>query len=466
MFIGRKQELSKLDLLINNKKSNIGIIYGRRRIGKSMLISKALEKHKVLHFEGLENRPKKEQIENFLFQFRLQTGQEIKITGKKTWREIFHLLYKYIENDFHNIVFDEFQWMASYRSEIVSDLKMIWDQYFSKTPNLTIILCGSIASFMSEKVLKSSALYGRTSLTINLKAFHLSETKEMLFNKGFTEILESQLYIGGVPKYLELLLDKSSFVLGIEELAFEKNGYFVEEYEKIFVSHFGKNKDYRKMIQLLAKFPYGLLRYNIIKKTGIKSGGGVTTLLNNLESAGFISSETPFNKSHNSKTIKYFLRDPYLRFYFSFIEPNLKKIKNGNRNIFSMIRQTGEYYSWIGRAFEYLCVDHANKIAKLLGFSGIDYSFGPYFESSRSDKTGIQIDLLFDRADNVITFCEIKHSKSKITKEILPEVEKRAKYLMNKFKRKTIQKVLITTSDVSEETRNYFYKVINVEDFL
>lgn len=59
------------------------------------------------------------------------------------------------------IVLDEFQWLANYRSELVSTLKMVWENYLSRKPGRTLILCGSIASFMTTKVLKSSAFYGR-----------------------------------------------------------------------------------------------------------------------------------------------------------------------------------------------------------------------------------------------------------------------------------------------------------------
>ena len=66
MFIGRKKELQLLHGIINASRPAIGVIYGRRRIGKSELIKKAFENHKVLIFEGLENRSKQDQIEKLI----------------------------------------------------------------------------------------------------------------------------------------------------------------------------------------------------------------------------------------------------------------------------------------------------------------------------------------------------------------------------------------------------------------
>ncbi len=89
--------------------------------------------------------------------------------------------------------------------------------------------------------------------------------------------------------------------------------------------------------------------YQISEVAGVDLGGGLTSHLKNLESAGFISSATPFHKGHNSRLLKYFLSDAYLRFYFSFVQPNLKKIKSGiQTDLFGKIAQSGAFNEWIG----------------------------------------------------------------------------------------------------------------------
>ena len=469
MFIGRKEELRLLHGIIDADRPTIGVIYGRRRIGKSELIKKALEKQQALIFEGLENRPKQDQIDNFLFQLFYETKKEFHYRKVKSWREAFLLLYEELKRNPAHVVFDEFQWMANYRNEIVSELKAVWDLYISRIDGITLILCGSIASFMINKVVKAGALYGRTDLVIHLKGFLLSDTKEMLQGKGSAEIIEAQMLLGGIPKYLNLIREKPSIRIGMEELAFTETGYLTDEYERIFLSHFGKNPEYEKIVRVLAKHPYGLFRQQISEEAGVDLGGGLTTHLRNLESAGFISSITPFHKAYNSRLLKFFLSDAYLRFYFSFIRPNLKKIKSGiHTAMFGKIAQSGSFTGWMGRAFEYLCIEHAANISKILGFSGIEFSFGPYFNAPGKDSPGIQIDLLFERKDNVITLCEVKYSLSPVGTSIIEEVERKAKILQNKFKKKTIQKVLISRSNPTSDlaSSGFFYRIIKPEEFL
>ncbi len=468
MFIGRTEEVRLLHGIINTEKPTIGVVYGRRRIGKSELIKKAFEKHRVLIFEGLENRSKQEQIDNFLFQLFYQTKKEFKDIKVKSWREAFLLLYEELLVNPAHVVLDEFQWMANYRNEIVAELKLVWDLYLSKINNITLILCGSIASFMTTKVVKSNVMYGRTDLVIHLKGFLLNNTKEMLKGKGSLEIIEAQMLMGGVPKYLDLIREKTSIRIGMEELAFTETGYLTDEYERIFHSHFGRNPEYEKLINVLAKHPYGLFRQQIAENAGVDLGGGLTTHLRNLESAGFISSTTPFYKGHNSRFLKYFLSDAYLRFYYSFIRPNLKKIKTGiHKGMFGQITQSGSFSAWMGRAFEYLCMEHAGRISEILGFSGIEFSFGPYFGAPRKDVPGVQIDLLFDRKDNVITLCEMKYSLGPVETGIIEEVERKVRILQDIFPKKTIQKVLISRSDATSDltASGYFYRVVKPEEF-
>ena len=113
-------------------------------------------------------------------------------------------------------------------------------------------------------------------------------------------------------------------------------------------------------------------------------------------------------------------------------------------------------------------MDHAQKIVEILGFSGIDFSFGPYFEAAKAHGSGVQIDLLFNRADKVITLCEMKYSQSLISKEVITQVKKKVNYLHKKFPTKTIQKVLIGFGDISRDLENtgYFYRIIHAEEFI
>lgn len=179
------------------------------------------------------------------------------------------------------------------------------------------------------------------------------------------------------------------------------------------MQHLGKTENHRDIILTLAKFGRGLTRKQIVDEHSQFTGGNLTRALFDLEAAGFISSTPPFNKGHDSKHKKYFLTDHYLKFYYRFILPNKKQIISRKKNLFRQIFSTSAFNSYLGECFELLCYKHAHRIAEILGFSGINYQFGPFYKHGK-----FQIDLLFDRADNVIVLCEIKYQK----KHTLPKL--------------------------------------------
>ncbi len=466
-FIGRENELERLQRMVRSPHAQIAAVYGRRRIGKSLLIEHVLKDRPPLIFEGLEDRPKRDQIHQFVGELKELTGHD---AGRpRRWTQALMALFHAIKDDPRPIVLDEFQWMANYRHELVSELKYVWDRYLSKLPGQKLFLCGSIASFMIEKVVKSGALYGRIDTEIELLAFKLPQTRQMLPEKGVDEVLQAHLFTGGVPKYLDLLRPYPSVHLAIQELAFRWGGYFTQEYQRIFTSHFGKNPDFEALVRTLAAHPLGLLREALIAKAKVKPGGRLSEHLRDLASAGFISADTPFDRGEGSRHIKYFLSDAYLRFYFAFIQPHLKKIRAGSgSNILSGLSGNGALHAWMGRSFEYLCTQHALEISRLVGFSAVDFSMGPYFSPSRPDLPGVQVDLAFDRADNVITVCEAKYSSHPVGVEAISEMRRKIDLLAPVAQGKTFQPVLIVRDRPSQDLvdQAYFYKIIRASDFL
>jgi hypothetical protein len=94
--------------------------------------------------------------------------------------------------------------------------------------------------------------------------------------------------------------------------------------------------------------------------------------------------------------------------------------------------------------------------------------WGPYFRASGKTVPGLQIDLLFDRADNVLTLCEMKHCIAPAGKEIIQEVERKAELLRARFPAKTIQRVLVLHGQASRTLvgSGYFYRIIHASELL
>lgn len=467
-FFGRNFELKMLAKIGSSKEANILIIYGRRRVGKTELIEHAYSKRKLLKFEGIEGKDSSYQQKVVMQQLAEYTGQpllrEVKV---ENWIDVFRQIHNYTSKGTWTIYFEEVQWLADYKPDFISELKFAWDNYFRHNPNIVVVLCGSATSFMINNVVRSKALYNRSQYEVHLKEFSLSETKMFFPKNSIKEVMDGYLLVGGIPEYLKRLKSSSSIFLSLCEHSFKADSFFSKEYERIFISNLASNKNYRTVIEFLSKRKFAT-REEILHALGVKSGGRITELLDDLILCGFIESYVPYYSTQDSKLIRYSIRDAYLQYYYKFIKPIERDIQLGiyNDNPIKGINEDA-LSKWLGFSFERFCRSNHHLIAQILEFSSVRYRTGAFFNRATIESNpGYQIDQVFDRDDQVIVLCEIKYLNRKVPLKVIQDFEKKLE-LFGDTDKKTIQKVLITAfgAEQSVINRGYFDRIITLRDF-
>ena len=110
-----------------------------------------------------------------------------------------------------------------------------------------------------------------------------------------------------------------------------------------------------------------------------------------------------------------------------------------------------QFVQWMGHAFEQLMLAHADQIANLLGFSGVSYSVGPYFRHYRGGTLkGVQLDLVFARADKIFTVCEAKYTNAPISLSVGRELDRKIAQIED-FSNKTVQRVIVSNQPASRD---------------
>ena len=468
MFIGRKYELDLIrSHLADTKKAQLIILYGRRRIGKSTLIRESVkQEQRVLFFEGIEGGRKQDQIDQFLDDLSSQTGR-VKLSASN-WRDVFRGVGELVEKGRWVLVFDEFPWMGSGRTKIVSELKLYWDRW-SKNPNVVLFLCGSVASFMLQHVVHSKALHNRKTLEICLTPLSPSETGKFISRRSVAEKACLYMTLGGIPKYLEQIDAKRSLHKNLNRFAFSSNGFFIEEFETLFKEQFKSIHVYSSIVEALAESPANVTALS--EKVGVAKGGGFKKQLENLVHAQFVREYTPVSPSRRARlrTKMYKLVDPFLIFYFRYVHPNREIIARNSRgeDLFRGIAGATiqQYY---GYAFERLCEDAMQNILERLDIRLSDIeAMGPYFQQRRSSQGGLQIDWLIMRRDKVWTLIEFKYTNTKVGTSVIKEVQQKA-IRLNAPQGITIEPVLVSASGVNcaVEKREYFNQVLTLSDML
>ncbi len=469
MFVGRKHELALLRKAISSKRAELVILYGRRRVGKSALLSQAKKRKGDLYFEALQNVGQKKQIDHFLRQLAEQTGTPL--TRARDWRDVFDTLTHHISRGRHYVVLDEFPWLASGRTELVSLLKYFWDNRWKQNPGLTMVLCGSIASFMLEHIVHSRALHNRKTMEIKLQPLTAREAKQ--FFSGYRsdfEVAKFLMIFGGIPKYLEQIDPASSLADNMDRLCFQKHAFFLTEFDTVFKEQFKVVGNYERMVRALAERSSS--REELARRLGMASGGGLSGYVKNLQQADFIRAFTPKTiTGRGRKTNKLVLWDEWLRFYFTWVEPHRQVIELNTRpGLFE--RTTGKGLdAYFGLCFERLCVKNLPQIFERLE---IDFhqvmGFGPFFRQPRrkgnhdEGDEGLQIDLLVRRRGQVLTLVECKFSSRPIGPAVVEQV-KRKEALLKAPSSHTLERVLISAGDISPAVQksDYFHRIVGLE---
>jgi AAA+ ATPase superfamily predicted ATPase len=467
-FIGRSEEEKYIREAANAQEATILVVYGRRRVGKTELIEHTLHERNLLKLEGVEDMDTRGQMQRVLYQLsKALNDPYITHLQFATWLELFDFIASKIEKGKWTLYLEEVQWLANYKKEMISDLKYVWDNRLRYNPNLLLVLCGSSPSFMINEVVHSKALYNRSLYEINLHEFSLKETQEYLKNRSHREIMDAYLTVGGIPEYLKRIKKHSSLLLGLTEQSFKKNSYFSKEKNRIFISSFASNVHYEQVVDYLSQVKFAS-KQDIEKYLDVKGGGNLTNVLKDLELCGFIERYIPYQAESDTNLVRYCIADSYLQYYFKFIAPLATRIEHGDYEHNPLHGLTTEsYQKWLALSFERFCRKQSHQIATLIGFSAVRYKSGAFFNRKFSkEQAGFQIDLIFDRADHVLTVCECKYTQSKIGVEVIEDFERKLNLLPDR-ENKTIEKVLISASGASDAllARGYFDRVITLEDF-
>ncbi|MCP4146624.1 MAG: AAA family ATPase [bacterium] len=467
MFIGRSEELLLLNEKYNTAKSELVVIYGRRRIGKSCLVEKFAEnKPFFFKFEGIEGENTKKQMTAFVnIMTHYIDDPFLSKINFDSWHTLFdYLTEKLVKNNKRKkklvLFLDEVQWMAVRRNNLVSIIKYFWDNHW-KNMNVLLILCGSIASFMVKRIIHSKALYGRITCELLLKGLKPDEASKFFKNKrSKEEVLKYLLVMGGVPRYLEEIDLNRSFNQNINTLCFSPTGLMLNEIHKIFYSQFKEAETYRRIVSALKG---RLLTFKeLCEKTGKPSGGTMKNALDLLVNAELVSFYISMDKGWNSKFKKYRLGDELLAFYFKYIEPNIRLINEGGQTkLFEKLSQES-LNVWLGFAFERFCLKHAAFLAGVMGFKDEMLLASPYF---RRGDPGFQVDLVYKRVDNVIVVCEIKYKNEAVSRSIIPEMEKKCAAL-SLPRGYSLEKALISLygPDEALEKSGYFNYYVTIDD--
>lgn len=408
-FIGRHDEIKRLQGCLDREEAQLIAVYGRRRVGKTFLVNFFFNGRFDFKLTGIFDQPLSMQLKNFALELSGQTGIEVPIP--KDWLDAFLLLEKYIDakpSDQKTVIFfDEMPWMDTPRSGFLPSFEWFWNNYGSARRNLIFIVAGSATSWMRKNIDENrGGLYNRLTCRIYLTPFSLEETEEYLVSRGITwsryDIVQCYMIMGGIPYYLSLLLPSLSADQNIDNIFFRKRAELWDEFTFLYRTLFRSSDQYVRIAEALSRKRGGLSRDELSKSVDLPMNGRLTQMLDDMEYSGFIR----ISSQYGSRKKQYQLSDYYSLFYFRFIKDNYGK----DEHFWSNMLDNPARRAWAGLTFEQVCMDHIPQIKKKLGIAGVLSETSVWRSKGNEEESGAQIDLIIKRRDHVINLCEIKFS--------------------------------------------------------
>ena len=461
-IVGRAIELRLLKEYINSERSEFVAVYGRRRVGKTFLIRKAVNDQFAFFVTGVYKATKSEQLTNFAIALQKYSNAE-NLSIQKNWILAFYELSRYLETlpKGKKVIFiDELPWMDTAKSGFIAALENFWNSWAVLRNDIKLIVCGSATSWMINNLIKSKGgLHNRLTHHIVLKPFTLHEAEDYFKNFGFgysrKQIAECYMAVGGIPYYFSMMDKSLSAAQNIDQLFFSINAPLKEEFNDLYRALFKNASPHIAVVTALATKQMGLSRKQLLDLTKLTDNGAFGVVLEELEQCGFIRIYEPFATKvptmvgRQRNNVIYQLVDFYTLFYFNFVKQN----RYQDECFWTSSYNSPLHNTWAGFSFEMLCLSHISQIKQALGISGIQTFVCSW--RGISGETGAQIDLLIDRKDDTVNICEMKYAKDEY--EITKDYETR---LMNKITtfanatstRKTLLLTMITTFGVKPNT--------------
>ena len=410
-FFDRQAEIAELREFASRSAevAQFTVVTGRRRVGKTSLVLKALEGREYVYL-FVERKSEKDLCATFVREINEKLGDVI--FGEPTrFEEIFGALMKIARTRHLNVIIDEFQEFKKINAAVFTSIQKLWDLHKADA-HINLIVTGSVNTLMVNLFRnKKAPLYGRETAFMVVEPFTTAVMKEILseYHPKYTkeDLLALWTFTGGVAKYIELLIDSKSYTKdSMIKTIVKANSVFLDEGKAVLVEEF--DKEYGVYFSILSAIARGLTERNQIEQTVGRQIGGY---LARLESDyALIRTHQPLFAKPSSKAVHYELHDNFLIFWFRYLYR----------------------YSYILeiKGFEQLRAIIARDYPVLSGHALEDYFRRKEAESGRWTRIGSwwnrkgenEIDLIAENElDKYAVVAEVKRDKERISVDVLKD---------------------------------------------
>lgn len=329
-FLDRKQELRLIENLWASSHAEFLVLYGRRRVGKTALLVEWMRRssQRTIYWVATHTSSAN-QLRSFsqaVYNFANLDAPAPENFSYTTWKQAFQQVAALAKKERLALFIDEFTYLLEVTPDIAGQLQNLWDHLLSKS-NLFLSLSGSHLGMMKREFLSYQApLYGRASAQLYLQPFSFGATSRFFPKYSAAERVTIYAIFGGVPAYWERINPQKTISQNIKDNLLTSNNLLQAEPRLLLQDFVSEPHNYIAILSAIAKGAHVVK--DIVASTGLASGH-VSKYLSVLINSSFVERRIPVTAKKNSRAGRYHITDPYLRFYFRFLENRKEQLAFG-----------------------------------------------------------------------------------------------------------------------------------------
>ncbi len=431
-FTGRKRELQAVERFFQSPEAGLLILFGRRRVGKTSLLTHFIESRKLggsfywmatTHNTTFQLRDFSQALFHYDPRFKTAPAADFSFT---TWEEAFNHLADAVAqfSTPQLVVMDEFTYLVRNDPALPSLLQRMWDHRFSRQPNFKLVLTGSLVGMMEREVISYHApLYGRATALIRLRPLPYAALLDLFPERTPDERVAIYAVTGGVPAYLNLFTLAPTFVQALKEYCLAAGSIMLGDPAVMLHEQLKEPQTFESVLSAVGS---GFHKWSEIAAMAGVSETSLSHYIRILEELELIERRDPIFSSETGRKGQYFIHDRFLHFYYRFIVPHLSKIDRGLLDV-AVTQIYEELRAFIGTyVFEDLCREWTLSAGALGKLDFEPELVGSYWRQQRGQ--GVQLDVVAaNRREKKLLIGECKWGREPISRNILLDLIERSR---------------------------------------
>jgi len=357
-FIGRERELEALTRALTKPQPALVVIYGRRRVGKSTLLRRALQRLDAVYYQATRVADVDSQ-ELFKLAAAPVIGDDTAFTSVRGWEGLLRSLAERAAQRSKGlvVVLDEFPYLCENNSALPSIVQKVWDEVRERGVPLMLVLCGSRISFMETLLAERNPLHGRQSAELVIQPLNYREAARFVPAWSVEDRLRLFSVFGGMPYYLSMIDGGEPLAANIHRLLIADGAPLREEPVHLLQAELNQIARYASILRAIADGCTQLKDIAGRVLTAGESGGALSPYLATLQGLRLVQavSSMDVRDGGRQRNTRYYVDDPFLAFHYRFIFPNLSAIQAGHGRAVlrdAIVPHLDEHMSWW---FEVIC---------------------------------------------------------------------------------------------------------------